>query len=105
MKKLLLLSAALLGAVAASQAGVRFNIGIGIPFPAPPAVVVAPPAPVYVQPAPTYVEPAPQVYTPAPQVYCDPAPVVIAPSVTVCPPVIDFRYDRRPYWQHFRGEF
>src|ERR1051325_2273452 len=40
MKKLLLLSAVLLGAVTASQAGVHFSIGI--PFPAPP-VVVAPP--------------------------------------------------------------
>ena len=91
MKKLLLLSAVLLGAVTASQAGVRFDIGI--PIPAPP-VVVAPPA--YVQPAPTYVEP-PQVYAPA--------PVVVQPPVVVGPPVFGFRFGREPYWQHFRDEF
>jgi hypothetical protein len=102
MKKILLLSAVLLGAVTASQAGVRFSIGI--PFPAPP-VVVAPPAPVYVEPpAETYVEPP--VYAPAP-------PVVISP------PVFDFHFgDRRPiyrsygyrpyynhdYWRHDRDD-
>jgi hypothetical protein len=86
MKKILFLSAVLLGAVTASQAGVRFSIGI--PFPAPP-VVVAPPAPVYVQPpVETYVEPPP-VYAPAP-------PVVIAP------PVFDFSFsDHRPYYRPY----
>ena len=82
MKKLLLLTAVLLGAATASQAGVRFNIGI--PFPAPP-VVVAPPAPVYVQPPETYAEPPP-VYAPAP-------PLVVAP------PVLDFSFgNSRPYY-------
>jgi hypothetical protein len=85
MKKILLLSAVLLGAVTASQAGVRFSIGI--PFPAPP-VVVAPPAPVYVQPpVETYVEPPP-VYAPAP--------------VVVAPPVFDFSFgDRHPYYRSY----
>jgi hypothetical protein len=94
MKKILLLSAVLLGAVTASQAGVRFSFGI--PLPAPP-VVVAPPQ-VYVQPPQeTYVEPPP-VYAPAP-------PIVVAP------PVFDFRfsaprpsyyhsYPYRPYYHH-----
>jgi hypothetical protein len=91
MKKILLLSAVLLGAVTASQAGVHFSIGI--PFPAPP-VVVAPPAPAYVEPPSVYVEPPP-VYAPAP-------PVVVAP------PVLQFGFSRpyyrpypyRPYYNH-----
>jgi hypothetical protein len=102
MKKLLLLSAVLLGAATASQAGVRFNLGIGIPLPPPPTVVVAPPT--YVAPAPTYVEPAPPVCEPAQQVYA-PAPFVVAPQVVLRPPVIDFRVRHEPYWQHFRGDF
>lgn len=70
MKKILLLSAVLLGAVSASQAGVRFNFGFGVPLPAP--VVVAPPAPVCVQ------APAPVVVAPP---VCVPAPVVVSPPV------------------------
>jgi hypothetical protein len=93
MKKILLLSAVLLGAITASQAGVRFSIGI--PIPAPP-VVVAPPA--YVQPAPTYVEPAPDYYAPPDYYYAQP-PVVIGP------PVLDLRFGHEPYWQHFRDQF
>src|SRR4051812_30354582 len=72
MKKLLLLTAVLLGAATASQAGVRFNVGIGIPL-SPPVVVTQPCAPVYSQPYAQACEPAPQV--------CAPAPVVIAPAV------------------------
>src|SRR5690242_17337771 len=83
MKKILLLSAVLLGAVTASQAGVRFSFSI----PGPP-VVVAPPAPVYVEPPQTYVEPPP-VYAPAP-------PVVVAP------PVLDFSFgDHHPYYRPY----
>src|SRR5947209_2808644 len=82
MKKILLLSAVLLGAVTASQAGVRFSIGI----PAPP-IFVAPPAPVYVEPPQVYVEPPP-VYAPAP-------PVVVAP------PVLDFNFGYRPYYRSY----
>src|SRR5205807_2267813 len=47
MKKLLLLSAILLGAATASQAGVRFNFGFGLPLPVPAFVA---PAPVYQAP-------------------------------------------------------
>lgn len=87
MKKLLLVSAVLLGAVSASQAGVRFNFGFGIPLPTP--VVVAPAAPVCVQPPAVCVTP----------------PVVVAP-VVVAPPV-RFGYDhfRGPERHDFRGDY
>jgi hypothetical protein len=113
MKKLLLLSAVLLGAVTASQAGIHFNFGIGLPLPPPPPIVIAPAAPVYVQPpvyAPAPVVVTPQVYAPAPivvtpQVYA-PAPVVVVPPrVVVAPPVISFRFGPRPYWGHYHGEY
>jgi PXPV repeat (3 copies) len=90
MKKTLLLSAVLLGAVTASQAGVRVNIGIGIPLP---GLVVSQPAPVFVAPAPVVVAPAP-VYVPSP-------PVVMAPPVVVSPPV--FYYGSRPGWYGYHG--
>lgn len=85
MKKLLLLSAVLLGAVTASQAGVRINIGI-------PAPVVVAPAPVYAPPPPVYVAPPPPVYAPPPV-------VVVPPPVVVRPPVIGVPYHHHPpYW-------
>ena len=83
MKKILLLSAVLLGAATASQAGVRVNIGIGIPWP---GVVIAQPAPVYVAPAP---------------VYAPPPAVVVAPRVIVAPPTVYYGY--RPGWYGWRG--
>jgi hypothetical protein len=83
MKKILLLSAVLLGAVTASQAGVRFSIGIPLPTP---HVVITPPAPAYVEPPNVYVEPPP-VYAPAP-------PVVVAP------PVLEFGFSR-PYYRPY----
>ena len=104
MKKIILLSAILLGAATASQAGVRLNFGFG--FPAPPPVVVAPAAPIYIQPsAPTYVPPAPD-YCPAPQAYCPPAESYCSPSVVTGPPVIDFRFGHyhRPDWHFFRDD-
>ena len=78
MKKLLLLSAVLLGAVSASQAGTHFSLGIGLPLPPLPGVVIRAPAPVY----------APVVYAPAP-VYR--APLCAAP-VVVAPPTVYFGY-------------
>jgi hypothetical protein len=77
MKKILLLSAVLLGAVTASQAGVRVNIGIGIPLP---GVVIAQPAPVFVAPPPV----------------CAPPPVVV-----VAPPPVYYGY--RPGWYGYHG--
>jgi len=83
MKKILLLSAVLLGAVTASQAGVRVNIGIGIPWP---GVVIAQPAPVFIAPAPV----------------CAPLRVVVvAPPVFVATPPV--YYGCRPAWYGYRG--
>ena len=77
MKKILLLSAILLGAVSASQAGVRFSIGLPLPPLPLPGVVISHRAPVYCPPAPVYYA-APPVYYGAP---CYDAPVVVAPPV------------------------
>ena len=83
MKKLVLLSAVLFGAVSASQAGVRFNVGVGFPLPLPPlpGVVISRPAP-YCAPAPPVCYNAPQAYyAPPPVYYSEPAVVVEPPSV------------------------
>jgi len=61
MKKLLLLSAVLIGTASASQAGVRVSVGIGLPVPPLPNVVIGAPAPVYVAP-PAVVYGAPVFY-------------------------------------------
>lgn len=82
MKKMLLVTAAILGATAAAQAGLSVSIGIGIPV----RPVVVAPAPIYVPPpVPVYVPaPPPPVYVPAPPVrVCAPPPVYVPP---VCPP-------------------
>src|SRR5689334_12420991 len=87
MKKLILLSAVLLGTAVASQAGVHVDVGFGLPFPPiplPGRVIISQPAPVYVErgpvcePAPVYVEPrcepAPRVvYVPQPRYYSYPS--------------------------------
>lgn len=71
MKKILLLSAVLLGAVSASQAGVRLNIGIPLPFLPLPRIVISPPAPrAYYQAAPDYYQAPPVCYD---------SPLVVAP--------------------------
>ena len=94
MKKILLLSAVLLGTSVASQAGVHLDIGIGFLFPAP---VIVQPAPACASP-PVFVEPH----------YCEPPQVVYVP-----PPVIyvpqRYYYSRPPYyagrsdWNHGRS--
>jgi hypothetical protein len=83
MKRILLISAVLFGAVSASQAGVRLNIGIGIPLP---GLVIGRPAPVVVVPPP--------VCAPPPTVFVAP-PVIVAPA-----PVY---YGCRPGWYGYRG--
>ncbi|HWV98644.1 MAG TPA: hypothetical protein VNZ64_03015 [Candidatus Acidoferrum sp.] len=99
MKKLILLSAVLLGAVSASQAGIRFSFGIGIPFGPP---VVACPAPVYVTP-PVYQYPPQVVYqAPAPVVYAPP-PVVFAPAPSVYVGFGPGWYRPNYGWGHYRG--
>ncbi len=83
MKRILLISAVLLGAVTASQAGIHLSIGIGVPLP---GVVVTQPAPVVV----------------APPVVCAPPPaVVVAPPVVVAPAPV--YYGWRPGWYGHRG--
>lgn len=81
VKKLIL--AVLVGltlSAATAEAGIRFNIGIGLPIFAPcyPRPVYVAPAPVYVVPASVYVQPAP---TPA---YAQPAaaPIYAQPAAT-----------------------
>src|SRR6185369_7001498 len=48
MKKILFLSSVLLGAIPASQAGIHFGIGIDLPLPVPPPLVISRPPPVVV---------------------------------------------------------
>lgn len=71
MKRIILLTAVLVGSVVASQAGVNVGIGIGVPLPgvaiAPPPVVVAPPAVVVAPPAVPVIPPA--IVAPAPGYY------------------------------------
>jgi len=78
MKKLLLLSAVLIGAATASQAGVHFSFGLPLPPLPLPRVVIGGPS--YYAPAPVYRE--------------EVAPPVVysAPSVVVEPPVVSFGY-------------
>ena len=65
MKKILLLSAILIGAATASQAGVRLHLGLPLPpLPALPHISIGVPAPVVV-PAPVY---PPSVYVPGPSI-------------------------------------
>jgi hypothetical protein len=91
MKKLLLLSAVLLGAVSASQAGVRFRLGLPLPpLPLPPLPgIVAPAGPAYVAPGPAYG-------------YGYSAPYYGYPAPYVAPPVIGFGFGN--YYGHpYRG--
>jgi hypothetical protein len=81
MKKLLILSAVLLGTAAASQAG-GIDIRIGLPLPPLPHVVISAPAPRVIVHEPRVVVRAPvcapaPVYVPPP--VCAPAPVIVAP--------------------------
>jgi hypothetical protein len=101
MKKIVLISAITLGAISASQAGVRFGFGIGVPLVAPAPVVCSPPV-VYQAPAPVYVAPAP-VYQAPSVAYCPP-PVVYVPA-----PTLYFGFGpgwhgcHRYGWGHYRG--
>src|SRR5712671_136801 len=78
MKKLIVLSAGLIGAVTASQAGALHDIGVSLRLPFLPRVVVRPPPPCYQAP--------PVVYE-APRQFCPPPRVVYAPAPVVCTPV------------------
>jgi hypothetical protein len=100
MKKLLVLSAVLIGVTSASYAGVSFNINLGgDPFYNPPqaSVIISHPAPVVYQPAqPVCETPAPVVYQPQP--VCEPAPVVYQPQ-PVCEPAPQVVIAPRPVYR------
>lgn len=107
MKKLLLFSAILAGGVAATQAGINFNVGIGVRVPAPPVTfsVATPGCAAPVVTAPQSCE-QPVYQTPAP---CEP-PVVVTPQVCETPvyvqprPVVIER-NRYVYRDHDRNRF
>src|SRR5215468_8510213 len=97
MKKLLVLSAVLVGAATASHAGVNFNFGFGLPglplpLPTPPGLVVTHSAPVVVPPAPVYTTPQ-VVATPV----CEPQVVAAQP---VCAPSVVIHDDWRHDYHH-----
>src|SRR5436190_8132751 len=102
MKKILLLSAVLIGATMASQAGVVHDIGVGLRLPFLPRVVVR--APVLPIPAPAVICEAPrQVYVATPTVaVCPPAPVVRAPLLAPWPLAPVFRGEIRG-WHGYPG--
>ncbi len=100
MKKVIVLTAALMGVVVASQAGVHFDFGVNVPFPgdiiighpapAPPPVVTAPPVVYEPTPAPVYTPPTEPVYAPPAPDACQPPVQVVTPPA-VCaptPPVV-----------------
>src|SRR5437660_6097384 len=86
MKKILVFSAVLIGAVLASQAGVLQYIGLRFRSPFMPHVIVRPPAPVCQAPPVVYEAPR-RAYTP-PVVYERPRDVYRAPVPPCRPPRI-----------------
>jgi len=95
MKKLLLLSSVLMGAIPASWAGVHVSVGIGLPIPPLPRVIISAPAPVVVAPAPPPCEAGPPVVV-------APPPVVVAPpGYYYYPRYYPYRYG---YYPHPRWE-
>jgi hypothetical protein len=98
MKRLILLSAFLLGAATASHAAVRLNIGIGLPLPGV-GVVIGQPASVYVAPPAAYYPARPPAY------YTAPAPIYIAaPTAVVAPGAVYYGHCRYgPTCRYARG--
>ena len=93
MKKLLLLSAVLLGTVAASRAGV--DVHIGFPLPPLPHIIIGAPAPPVVVQEPVVV--APPVYAPAPVVVAPPVVCAPRPVVVVRPRPVVYAYPHGHY--------
>src|SRR5947208_5897628 len=91
MKKILLLSAVLLGAASVSQAGIHLHLGLPLPpLPPLPRISITAPAPVYAPP----VCPPAYSYSYAPDYdYCP-------PSVVVRPPVVSFGFGY-PYYRSY----
>ena len=87
MKKLLLFSVPTIGAVSASQAGVRFGFDLRLPFPPLPGITISHPAPlpVYTRAAPVVCEPQPAAVYQAPIWTAPVAPPVYqtAPAVVI----------------------
>src|SRR5512133_363846 len=102
MKKMILLTALLLGATAATQAGVHVGLGFSIPLGPPPVVYSAPPPVVYQAPAPVYTAPAP-VYQAPPAVVYAPPPVVYGPPVVYAPPAPIISFGFGSGWGHRYG--
>src|SRR5438045_4153695 len=101
MKKLLLLSAVLLGTVAASQAGI--SVRFGLPLPPLPGIVIGRPAPQIVVEQPRVYAPAPVIVQPP--VVCAPPAVVYAPPAICAPPVVVVPRVVSPrYYAHLRHE-
>ena len=99
MKKILLLSAVLLGALTVSQAGgVHLSIGLPLPpLPPLPGIHITAPAPVV--PAPVYAPPVcPPAYSYGPSYYCP-------PTVAVAPPVVSFGFGYPYYGGYYGGGY
>ena len=94
MKKVVLFATIMLGAVAASQAGVHVGFGFSVPLVAPAPVMVSPPAVAYAPPAPVYQYPPRVVYR---------APVVCAPRVYA--PAPSFYFGFGSGWRHGWGHY
>jgi hypothetical protein len=96
MKKILLLTAVLLGAVSASQAG-GLHLSIGLPLPPLPPL-----------PGIHITAPAPVVYAPP---VCPPAysysygPAYCPPAVVIRPPVVSFGYGYPYYGRYYGGGY
>src|SRR5215467_14524452 len=99
MKKILLLTAVLLGAATVSQAGgLHLSLGLPLPpLPPLPGIHITAPAPVLPVPAPVY---APPVYPPAYSY----GPAYYPPAVVVSPPVVSFGFGY-PYYGGYRGGY
>ena len=103
MKKYLVLSAVMLGAVASSHAG-GLDFHIGIPLPPLPRIVIGQPAPrVIVQAPEVCLPPPPVVYAPAP--YCAPPVVYVRPPVIYGRPYVYNSYEHGHGWQDRRGGY
>ena len=102
MKKILVLSAVLFGAITASQAGVPPGIGFGLRLPFLPRLAIRAPLPPIPIPTPAVVCEAPRlVYAPAVPV-CPPTPVVRLAVPTPCPPGPVFHGEVRG-WHGYPG--
>src|SRR3954470_4687090 len=111
MKKILLLSAVLIGATMASQAGAAPGIGFGLRLPFLPRLAVRVPLPPIPVPTAVVCEAPRQVYAPVVTV-CPPAPVIRLALPAPCPPGPVFHGEVRGWhgypgrgWDHRDGYY